>query len=137
MKIRHLVAYFLNNPYLCVVQKVNDMSGMSFGVILLEDAEQFLGALNDKTREKILSNIRKVAGGVKDSELFKKLDGSDGIWEFRTLFDGMQYRLFAFWDKDTRRLVVSTHGMVKKTWKVPAKEIDKAEEIRRKYYESK
>jgi hypothetical protein len=53
------------------------------------------------------------------------------------LFDGMQYRLFAFWDKDTRRLVVATHGMVKKTWKVPRKEIAKAEALMKKYYESK
>ena len=136
-KNRPFVAYFLNNSYLCIVQKTNDMADMSFEVLLLEEAEQFLGSLNSKTREKITSNIRKVAGGVKDSDLFKKLDGSDGIWEFRTLFDGMQYRLFAFWDNDTRRLVVATHGIVKKAWKVPAREIAKAEEIRRKYYESK
>ncbi|MFZ1524244.1 MAG: type II toxin-antitoxin system RelE/ParE family toxin [Saprospiraceae bacterium] len=39
------------------------------------------------------------------------------MWEFRTLFQGFQYRLLAFWDKTstTDTLVVSTHGFEKKT----------------------
>ena len=49
----------------------------------------------------------------------------------------MEYRLLAFGDKDTQRLVIATHGMVKKTWKIPTKEIDRAEALRKKYYESK
>ena len=43
----------------------------------------------------------------------------------------------SFWDKTTNRLVVATHGLVKKTWAVPAIEIAKAEAIRKEYYESK
>jgi hypothetical protein len=68
--------------------------------------------------------------------LFKKLDGADDLWEFRTLCNGLQYRLLAFWDKKSKRLVVATHGFVKKTWKVSAKEIAKAESLRKEYYES-
>ena len=49
----------------------------------------------------------------------------------------MQYRLLAFWDEQEKRLVVATHGFVKKTWKVPQKEIARAEALRKKYYESK
>ncbi len=56
-------------------------------------------------------NIDKVVGGVKDQELFKKLGDTD-IWEFRTSWQGMAYRLFAFWDKDGETLVVATHGLV-------------------------
>lgn len=70
-------------------------------------------------------------------ELFKKLDGSSDLWEFRTLYSGIQYRLLAFWDAETKRMVVATHGFVKKTWKVPSKEIARAEALRKKYYESK
>jgi phage-related protein len=33
--------------------------------------------------------------------------------------------------------VVATHGFVKKTWKVPQKEIARAEALRKKYYDSK
>ena len=72
-----------------------------------------------------------------DAELFKKLDGSNDIWEFRTLYGGIQYRLLAFWDKTTNSLVVATHGFAKKTWAVPANEIAKAEAIRKEYYENK
>ncbi|MBR1463909.1 MAG: type II toxin-antitoxin system RelE/ParE family toxin [Prevotella sp.] len=54
-----------------------------------------------------------------------------------TKYNGMQYRLLAFWDEQEKRLVVATHGFVKKTWKVPQKEIARAEALRKKYYESK
>jgi phage-related protein len=61
------------------------------------------------------------------------------VWEFRTLYNGLQYRLLAFWDKtdgiDT--LVIATHGIIKKTDKVPQKEIEKAEKIRTSYFEEK
>lgn len=71
-----------------------------------------------------------------DAELFKKLDNSE-IWEFRTLYQGVAYRLFSFWDKESDTLVVATHGIIKKTQKTPSKEIARAEEIRRKYFEAK
>ncbi len=47
------------------------------------------------------------------------------------------YRLFAFWDKDADTLVVSTHGIIKKTRKTPHKEILKAETIRKEYFKNK
>ena len=44
--------------------------------------------------------------------------------------------MFAFWDRTgkTETLVVSTHGMVKKTGKVPKAEIEKARQIRTDYF---
>ena len=71
-----------------------------------------------------------------DKELFKKLENSE-IWEFRTLFNGSCYRLFSFWYTETETLVIATHGIVKKSQKTPPKEITKAEEIRKKYFELK
>lgn len=81
------------------------------------EASEFLRTLADAPREKIYYNLNKVLGGVKDSDLFKKLDGSDGIWEFRTLYNGLQYRLLAFWDEHEKRLVVATHGFVRRRGK--------------------
>lgn len=107
-----------------------------FKTIFLNEAAEFLDGLTGQARSKIFYNIRKVEGGVLSSELFKKLDGTD-IWEFRTLYNGIQYRLFAFWDTEKGTLVVATHGIIKKVWKVPTKEIEKAEEIRKQYFESK
>ena len=86
-----------------------------FKLIALRDAQAFLDALPDKVREKVLYNIRKVRYGVQDKDLFKKLD--EDIWEFRTLWQGIAYRLFAFWDTDGETLVIATHGIIKKSQK--------------------
>ena len=107
-----------------------------FDVIFLEDAIEFLNELEEKAREKIIYNIDKSCY-FNDPKLFKKL--TDLIWEFRTLYQKKQYRLLAFWDKEDKNetLVITTHGFTKKTSKVSKKEIKKAEEIRRKYFEDK
>ena len=84
----------------------------------------------------MLYNVQRIASGEQNAELFKKLEGTD-IWEFRTLFSGIQYRLFAFWDTEERTLVIATHGIIKKTQKTPRKEIQKAIEVRKRYFESK
>ena len=102
----------------------------------LKEAFEYLQSLDLKHSNKILYNIRK-AQSKNDPELFKKL--TDEIWEFRTLYQGLQYRLLAFWDKtkSTETLVISTHGFVKKQSKVPDNEILKAEVQRKKYFQNK
>jgi phage-related protein len=107
-----------------------------FEIIFLEEVFEFLNSLDRKHYEKILYNIRK-AQVERDAELFKKLN--EEIWEFRTLFQGLQYRLLAFWDKTNTEntLVISTHGFVKKRSKVPEGEIQKAKQLRTKYFEAK
>jgi phage-related protein len=107
-----------------------------FEILFLDEAFEFLSGLERKHYEKILYIIRKSQVEL-DPELFKKL--SDDIWEFRTLYQGLQYRLLAFWDKTStiNTLVVSTHGFVKKRSKVPDKEIQKAVNIRTKYLAEK
>ncbi|MDE7437280.1 MAG: type II toxin-antitoxin system RelE/ParE family toxin [Muribaculaceae bacterium] len=112
------------------------MENPVFKFLLLEAARDFLKSLPLQARNKIYYNIRKVQGGIKDNELFKKLENTE-IWEFRTLYNGVAYRLFSFWDKDAETFVIATHGIIKKTQKTPSKEIAKAEEIRQKYFESK
>lgn len=106
---------------------------IKYDVRFLEQAKEFLDNLDDKTREKVLINIWK-SRETNDPELFKKLSGE--IWEFRTRYKGKQVRLFAFWDKsdDKSTLVIATHGLIKKTQKTPKKEIDKAEQLRKDYF---
>jgi phage-related protein len=105
-----------------------------FRVILLEEVDNFLSGLDVKTRDKIFYNILK-SKRLNDKELFKKVQ--DEIWEFRTYYNKTYYRLFAFWDrtdsKDT--IVVSTHGIIKKTDKIAQSDIDKAKNIRIKYFD--
>lgn len=100
------------------------------------EVDAFLDTLRQDIKDKIVYNVDKVANGYMDKDLFKKLDGTD-IWEFRTLYKGIQYRLLAFWDTDAETLVIATHGFVKKTQKTPSKEINKAEAIRKLYFNSK
>jgi hypothetical protein len=107
-----------------------------FEILFLDEAFEFLKGLERKHYEKILFNIRKAQVEL-NPELFKKL--SDDIWEFRTLYQGLQYRLLAFWDKSstTDTLVISTHGFIKKRSKVPDNEIQKAINLRSKYLADK
>lgn len=107
-----------------------------FETILLEEAFEFVKKQNLKTRKKIFQNIRR-AEQLNDPKFFKKLTGE--IWEFRTLYSGIQYRLLAFWDKEdkTETLVLATHGMIKKTTKVIKKEVEKAGKIRKSYFKNK
>jgi phage-related protein len=107
-----------------------------FEIIILDEAFEFLSGLDKKHYGKIIYNIRK-SQTKTDPELFKKL--TNEIWEFRTLYQGLQYRLLAFWDKSssTETLVISTHGFTKKRSKVPENEIQKAMNIRTKYFSDK
>ena len=123
--------------YLCNTKKLYMEAKSRFKVKLSNEAQEFLDGLPNKVREKIISNIRK-STFVLDPDLFKKLDDTD-IWEFRTFYNKTKYRLLAFWDKDDKinTLVIATHGFIKKTQKTPPKEIAKAEEIRKDYFNSK
>ena len=107
-----------------------------FNVVFLDEVIEFFDRIEEKARYKIIFNIRK-AKQVNDRKLFKKL--TDEIWEFRTLYNKTQYRLFAFWDKtdNSNVLVIATHGIIKKTKKTPKKEIVKALKIMRKYFGEK
>lgn len=108
-----------------------------YKVIYSKETIEFLASLSEEAKDKIAFNVDKVAHGVKDNEIFKKLDGTDDLWEFRTLYNRIKYRLLAFWDTEERALIITTHGFIKKTQKTPKKEIERAEEIKKKYYEKK
>jgi phage-related protein len=112
------------------------MDNYRFRVKFLDDVKEFLDGLEEKARDKIFYNIWK-ARSSSDRELFKKLQGE--IWEFRTKFNKNCYRLFAFWDKSdkTDTIVISTHGLIKKTDKIPKTEIERAEKLREEYFNDK
>jgi len=107
-----------------------------FRIVLLEEAKDFLDTLPEKTRSKILYNLWK-ARITLDKDLFKKLQ--DDIWEFRTTYNKIHYRLFAFWDKtnSANTLVIATHGLTKKTNKIPPSELEHANTLLKQYFESK
>lgn len=108
------------------------MEANRVNILLSDEALAFVRSLPEKAKKKVTFNIRKVECGEMDKDLFKKI--SDVIWELRTSYNGMCYRLLAFWDKEQRALIIATHGFVKKTWKVPQKEIDRAETFMKRYF---
>lgn len=107
-----------------------------FEVKFLEDAREFILKLDKKVSTKFLYNIDSAEKKL-DPKLFKKL--KNDIWEFRTRYAGSQVRLLAFWDKSDQveTIVFATHGFVKKTDKVSKYEIERAEKIRKSYFENK
>mgnify|MGYP000355488439 FL=1 len=106
-----------------------------FDIIYTDEAIDFLNSLDPKVKDKVIYNIDK-SRYVLDKDLFKKLGDSD-IWEFRTKYQNISYRLLAFWDNRNSSIVIATHGFVKKTQKTPKREIERAERIKAEYYNDK
>jgi len=109
---------------------------VKFEVELLPEAFAFIKKQDFKVRKKIFQNLNRTKQSI-DPTLFKKLNNE--IWEFRTRYNGIQFRLLAFWDKSdkTETIVFATHGFKKKTDKVAKKEIEKADKIRIQYFKNK
>lgn len=82
-----------------------------------------LTAQLDKTAE---------SGPPKDKTKFRHLEGSEGIYEFKSP-GGL--RLFCFWDE--KSLIICTHGFHKKSQKTPKGVIETAERWRKAYFEAK
>jgi len=113
---------------------MNNSEKYRFKVEFLEESIKFLTSLDKKAQEKVLENIR-ISRFKNDPKLLKKVDKE--IWEFRTKSKSQQIRLLAFWDKEKKSLIVCTHGFIKKTQKIPLKELNKAKRIRSHYFDSK
>ena len=98
--------------------------------------QEFLDSLSGKVAQKVLWTLRLLEDLEKlPSTYFKKLTGTDGIWECRVQYGSNIYRIFCFFD--TQAVVILTHGLIKKTQKTPKNEIKKAEEIRKEYFKLK
>ncbi len=120
--------------YLCGEEWRGFQTPPRFKVTYSQEVISFLKEQEEKARKKILFNINK-SKYIIDEELFKKLAETD-VWEFRTMYGKIHYRVFAFWDTEDNT-VVTTHGIIKKKQRTPKKEIIKSETIRQQYYEKK
>ncbi len=116
--------------------KDNKMARNYPKVAYLEEALSFIESIPKSAGDKLLEIVHRVELGERNPIIFSKLEGTE-IWEFRTLYNKVKYRLFAFWDTQTDTLVIATHGIIKKTQKTPKKEIAKADRIRQEYFNAK
>lgn len=104
MKNRILYRWLETKYYLCTITQ-EEMGINKLKVVLTEESQAFLDAQPFKAQQKIYYNIFKVEEGVMKVDIFKKLENTE-IWEFRTLYNGICYRLFSFWDTEEETLVL-------------------------------
>ena len=94
--------------------------------------EEFLDSLTGKRAKKVLWVLRLIEElDVIPRQYFKKLAGSEGIWEVRIQFGNDTYRLLGFFADGA--LIVLTNGFAKKTQKTPRQEIALAVRRKREY----
>jgi phage-related protein len=90
-----------------------------------------LGANLQKDAISMLALLESCAqnGLPRNTEISHKLDGA--IWEF------IRGRLRVLWFTDEGRVIVCTHGFIKKSQRTPAREIRRAERMYQDYLAAK
>lgn len=98
---------------------------------VLLDFLEGLGANLQRDSDHMLALLERVSqqGPPHNTDVSHQIDGE--IWEF------IKGRLRLFWFYDEGRVVVCTHGLVKKGQKTPKSDIEQAQQWRNSYLESK
>ena len=68
-------------------------------------------------------------------KFFKHLEGTEGLFEIRIKLGSDIFRILSFFDEGN--LIILLNGFQKKTEKTPKNEIEKAERLKKRYYEEK
>ena len=94
--------------------------------------EEFLDDLSDRDAQKGAWVLRLVEQlEMVPQQYFKKLVGTEDLWEVRVQMGGNSYRLLGFFDGSV--LLILTSGYAKKQQKTPQREIDLAHQRRSDY----
>lgn len=116
--------------YICIVNKKREI------YFFKEYFRSFYKSQTEQVKNKILWTLRIVETLDRIPEVYlKHLENTDGLYEIRVQTGGNIFRIFCFFDSNS--LIVVGHGFQKKTQKLPAAEIERAERIKREYYEEK
>jgi phage-related protein len=98
--------------------------------------EKFYDNQTIKVQRKILWTMRIIEDIDRIPEIYlKHLKNTSGLYEIRVQVGSNIFRIFCFFDIDN--IVVIGHGFQKKSQKTPKQQIEKAEQIRKEYYDSK
>jgi phage-related protein len=79
---------------------------------------------------KLISTVDKIP-----KKYFKHIEGSSGLFEIRVEYGSNIYRVFSFFDEG--KLIILINGFQKKSQKTPKKEIEKAEKLKKEYFDEK
>ncbi|MDP2982428.1 MAG: type II toxin-antitoxin system RelE/ParE family toxin [Candidatus Latescibacter sp.] len=92
--------------------------------------EEFLDSLPGKTAQKVVWVLKLIEEiDIVPTKYFKKIDGTDNLWEIRIQSGGKSIRLLGFFAK--KNLLILNHAFIKKTRKTPMKHIKLAETRKR------
>jgi phage-related protein len=98
--------------------------------------EEYFNSLTNKQFEKIsfvLDLIEQL--DIVPRKYFKKLIGTEDIWEVRVQHGNNLFRILGFFEGND--LVILNHAFTKKTQKIPKKEIETAEKRKQIYFAQK
>lgn len=95
--------------------------------------EDFIDSLDSKQAQKLVWTLKIIKElDFVPKQYFKKIDSTKEIWEIRV---GQQIRLLCFWDNEN--LIILTNGFIKKTMKIPKRELETAKKRMLDYIERK
>lgn len=96
---------------------------------------EFLNTVTNDERKKAFKLLKRFAefGEIQNVEQFKKVEGSDGVWEFKPT---SMIRLLCFFaENEPRKTVVLTFGLKKKKAGLRREDIERVETLRSQYLE--
>ncbi|GAB5464668.1 MAG: type II toxin-antitoxin system RelE/ParE family toxin [Candidatus Kapaibacteriales bacterium] len=96
----------------------------------------FITKESTKVQDKVFSVLDALKFlDIMPEKFFKRLSGTDGLYEVRVRTSRNNIRILCFFDEGN--LIILGNAFHKKTQKTPKKEIDNALRIRKEYYEEK
>ena len=96
--------------------------------------EEFLASLQSDARAKAVRTLELLRTMTfVPSKFWKKLRGTENLWELRVEYAGNIYRILACTLKGNR--VVLLHGFQKKTEKTPQQDLEIAEQRKKQYHQ--
>ena len=98
--------------------------------------EEFYDSQPEKVQKKIIWTLKILEDLDRIPENYLKfIKNSSGLYEIRVQVGSNIFRIFCFFDREN--IVVIGHGFQKKTQKTPQQEIERAENIKKEYYDGK
>ena len=101
-----------------------------------EPVRKYLDSLQSKQAQRVawvfelIEELERVP-----KQYFKKLKGTDDIWEIRAQYGNDIFRILSFFDG--QNIIIAAHGFTKKTQKTPPKEIETAERRKTDHFRRK
>ncbi|MBV6644280.1 MAG: type II toxin-antitoxin system RelE/ParE family toxin [Cyclobacteriaceae bacterium] len=96
----------------------------------------FFETLQDKVKRKFNWTLKLVETVERiPLKYFRHIESSTGLYEIRVEFESNIFRVFCFFDEG--HLVILINGFQKKSQKTPKKEIEKAERLKKQYFDEK